>query len=241
MKKIIKITAAVLLTITAVSCEKRQPEKADAVPAAVTEVDTQSIWPRNLGELPVDLADNMLNKNYYLIFDGSGSMDGSKLRTAKEALMAFISRIPEDANTGLLVFDSQGISERVSLSRNRELLKEEILAVDANHGTPLKHSISMAYDNLTLQGHRQQGYGEYHLVIVTDGEASDGQDPRDIVDEIIKESPIVIHTIGFKIGQNHSLNQPGRILYKSASNLDELKKGLEDVLAESEDFSVSSF
>jgi len=37
------------------------------------------------------------------------------------------------------------------------------------------------------------------------------------------------------------LNQPGKIYYKSAKNFDELSKGLEEVLAESESFIVTDF
>ncbi len=200
-----------------------------------------AIWPPDLGEIPVELEENPLTRNYYMIFDGSGSMKGDKLDVAKKALFTFIDIIPEDANTGLLVFDSKGIFEKVSFGKNREILKDAVMAVTAGSGTPLYSSIKMAYDSLVLQGHKQQGYGEYHLVIVTDGEASKGEDPRYIVDDVVGNSPVIIHTIGFKIGRDHSLNQPDKILYKSAENYKELSKGLEDVLAESEDFLVTDF
>lgn len=54
-------------------------------------------------------------------------------------------------------------------------------------------------------------------------------------------SPIQIHTIGFCIGPDHSLNIPGRTMYKAADNPQQLEKGLQDVLAESETFDVSDF
>ena len=37
------------------------------------------------------------------------------------------------------------------------------------------------------------------------------------------------------------MNQPGRIYYRSAENFEELKKGLEEVLAEAEEFTVDAF
>lgn len=217
--------------------EQKQPKSTE------TELEARDItlWPPNLGEIPVELETDPLKKNYYIIFDGSGSMEGGKLSDAKAALLEFIKVIPPGANIGMLVFDLEGISERVQLSTNREKLEEEINRVIANSGTPLKTAITMAYQSLELQGHKQQGYGEYNMVIVTDGEASDGEDPRTAVNSIVNISPIVIHTIGFKIGEYHSLNQPGKTLYKSATNLNELSKGLEEVLAESESFSVTNF
>ena len=85
------------------------------------------------------------------------------------------------------------------------------------------------------------GYGEYHLVIVTDGEANDGEDPREAVDALLAKSPVVLHTIGFCIGETHSLNQKGRVFYQSADNPEELRKGLTDVLAEATSFNLDGF
>ena len=198
-------------------------------------------WPPGINDIQMELEENKLKKNYYLILDGSGSMNGDKMKTAKEALSRFIQYVPADANLGLLVFDASGLSERASLGSSREQLLEQIKKVSASGYTPLRSSLDLAYDKINIQAARQLGYGEYNIVVVTDGEASDGEEPDYIVDTILSESPVVIHTIGFQIGENHSLNQPGRILYKSANNFEELSEGLEEVLAELEDFSVTDF
>jgi hypothetical protein len=79
------------------------------------------------------------------------------------------------------------------------------------------------------------------LVVVTDGHASKGEDPTPAVNRILGESPVVVHTIGFCIGERHPLNQPGRTYYRSANNPRALQQGLETVLAESPDFSVTQF
>jgi hypothetical protein len=99
----------------------------------------------------------------------------------------------------------------------------------------------MARSKIEYQARRQLGYGEYHMVVVTDGEASRYEDPRSIVDSIIATTPIVLHTIGFCIDARHSLNQPGRILYRQANDLEGLRKGLQDVLAEAPRFTVLQF
>ena len=198
-------------------------------------------WPPGINDIQMELEENKLKKNYYLILDGSGSMNGDKMKTAKEALSRFIQYVPADANLGLLVFDASGLSERSSIGSSREQLLEQIKKVSASGYTPLRSSLDLAYDKINIQAARQLGYGEYNIVVVTDGEASDGEEPDYIVDTILSESPVVIHTIGFQIGENHSLNQPGRILYKSANNFEELSEGLEEVLAELEDFSVTDF
>ena len=182
-------------------------------------------------------------RNYYVILDGSGSMADSgcsgslsKMDAAKEALARFAGVVPRKAQLGLLAFDQHGVSERVALGLdNRDRFVEEVRKVSAGGQTPLKSSIAAGVARLEEAARRQLGYGEYNLVVVTDGEAVPGsEDPRGVVNDVLGRSPVAIHTIGFCIGSNHSLNQPGRTLYKAAQNPDELKAGLEDVLAESE-------
>lgn len=203
--------------------------------------DSGGVWPPGLGSTNVELEEDLLIKNYYIVFDGSGSMEGDRLATAKEALKRFVQFVPEDAHIGLMVFDGSGISERVPLGGSVEQFRIEVDRVIADGGTPLKDAIGLAYDKLNRQALKQLGYGEYNLVIVTDGEASSGYEPDRVVRDILRQSPVTIHTIGFQIGSNHSLNQPGKILYKSADNLEELSQGLEGVLAELEEFDLADF
>ncbi|HLB31667.1 MAG TPA: vWA domain-containing protein, partial [Gammaproteobacteria bacterium] len=125
---------------------------------------------------------------------------------------------------------------------SRDALVETLDRVSASGGTPLKTSIQHAARALTDQGRRQLGYGEYHLVVITDGaHMPESEDPRGVVEDILGRTPIIIHTLGFCIGERHSLNQPGRIQYKSANNRHDLETGLSEVLAESPDFSLQQF
>ncbi|WP_144391768.1 vWA domain-containing protein [Pleionea sediminis] len=204
-------------------------------------------WPK-LGE-QTNLADNLLAKNYYIVFDGSGSMGdyacegaGAKIDIAKKAISAFIDEIQPSDNVGLLAFDRKGNKERVALSvQNRPSLKQAVQSVEASGGTPLRTSITEAYAALTSRAKQQMGYGEYHLVIVTDGEASSGERPDEIVSKIVKQSPVQIHTVGFCIDQTHSLNQRGIVNYRSANSAETLVKSLQTVLAEAESFDISEF
>lgn len=198
----------------------------------------------------IEIAENLLAKNYYVILDGSGSMQSSecsgteknKHAVSKKALSSFVGVLSKDSNLGLLTFDSSGISERLPLGPdNSEEFRDKVNASTTGGGTPLQDAIQRGYDKLDHQMKKQLGYGEYHMVIVTDGEANNGQEPDRVIDEILRKSPIVIHTLGFCIGNKHSLNQPGKTLYKTANNPEELQRGLKGVLAESEEFNLSDF
>ncbi len=188
-------------------------------------------------------------KNYYVVFDASGSMGVSgcsgssdKMHVAKESLVKFASSVPENAHLGLTVFDGQGVREVVPLGiQNRKEFTSAVTGLTPGGSTPLKSAMTLGAEKLEDQARKQLAYGEYNLVVVTDGEADKGEDPRPVVDDLLLNSPVIIHTVGFCIGSDHSLNQPSKVLYKAANEPGELTKGLEDVLAESESFDVSTF
>jgi hypothetical protein len=206
----------------------------------------RSPWPPGNGN--VEVSKNLTARNYYVVLDGSGSMGeracrgaGNKIEQARSALDAFARAVPKNANLGLLVFQGR-VGERVPLDvGNRDHFVREVLATSPSGGTPLSTAIALARSKLEEQARRQLGYGEYHLVVVTDGEASPGYDPRSVVYEMLAGTPIVLHTIGFCISTRHSLNQPGRTIYRAANDVQELKRGLEEVLAEAPSFTEQRF
>lgn len=207
-----------------------------------TEETLKTTWPpENLkAGVQVNLEKTGV-KNYYIIFDGSGSMAGEKLEIAKKALTRFIRVIPDKGNIGLTSFDASGFFERSPLGSSKREIIKQVEKIRAGGNTPLGGCIDIAYEKLGIQAARQMGYGEYNLVIITDGEATDGDKMGIAVNRLLRETPVVIYTIGLRIGEGHALNQPGKIYYKSADNYEELSKGLESVLAETEDFIVMDF
>ncbi len=206
-------------------------------------------WPQLGSEAQGAVAADFDTANYYIVLDGSGSMkeqrcsnDRSKMDAAKEALLIFARQFPANANLGLAVFDGSGLSERLPLGRlDLQRLTGKVGAIRADGGTPLLNALDLGYSALTEQGRRQLGYGEYHLVVVTDGEANQGQDPSPMVRKILTDSPLVIHTIGFCIAGRHSLNQAGYVDYRAADDPAALQSSFAAVLAESPNFDVSEF
>ena len=188
--------------------------------------------------------------NYYVVLDGSGSMqerhcsgNTNKIQAAVKALYQFVDAIPKDANVGLAAFDSNGTSERVPLGAgNRDQLHKALDHVRAEGGTPLRSAITLGYQKLLDQGRKQLGYGEYHLVVVTDGVPDpSSEDPADVVQDMLAHTPVVLHTIGFCIGEDHVLNQPGRSFYVAANSPEQLQQGLGAVLAEAPSFDATKF
>ncbi len=205
-------------------------------------------WPP-MDESASAIASEIIASNYYLVLDGSGSMGDEgcsngrkKIDVAKDALKSFTNKIASSSNIGIFAFDSRGLGERLTLGNYpAEKVHNELDRITAGGGTPLSTAVKAANIALTKQAKKQLGYGEYHLVIVTDGEANGGYEPDSEVKALLEESPIVVHTVGFCINDRHSLNNPGYTIYKSANDPESLMAGLDAVLAEAPDFSVSDF
>jgi Ca-activated chloride channel homolog len=235
------------------SCDVQSPSTSEAVNTEVMPSGNYSYaysreysWPEV--QQGINLSSDLLAVNYYLMIDGSGSMlesgcanGRSKMDVAKEAVAMFINQVPADANVGVLTFENEGISEKVSLGKNRTKVLQAVHSIYAGAGTPLNTALAMSFDSVEKHAQSQLGYGEYHIVIVTDGEANYGEDPRQTVMSILEKTPVEIHTIGFCIDPGHSLNMPGFTDYRSANSVEELQKGLSGVLAESEAFDMTVF
>lgn len=207
-------------------------------------------WPFISDESETDLilSKNLTTKNFALVFDGSGSMAEAgcsagrrKIDVAKEAVTEWARTLPGDANLGLVAFYYNEWAEMELSSGKKDHFSSLVNGVKAGGKTPLTEAITKAYISLTETGKKQLGYGEYTIVVVTDGIANNRAALSASVKKILRESPVSIYTIGFCIGNNHSLNQPGKTVYKAADNPEELKKGLSDVLAESEKFDEAEF
>ena len=83
---------------------------------------------------------------------------------------------------------------------------------------------------------RQLGYGEYRLVVVTDGQA-------DEIPEAAAYSAtyrVPLYAIGLCIGDEHPLRQYAW-RYRAADNFADLAQGLEDTLAETTLFDPTEF
>jgi len=194
------------------------------------------------------LAKNPVTQNYVLIFDGSGSMGDvkcsagrKKIDVAKEAVIEWSKTLPPDANIGLVAFHNRGwVFGKLGETDHQTFIKD-VQSLSYGGKTPLTKAFGHAYRDITFQGQKQLSYGEYTIVVVTDGIANSPSQLYDTVETIQDASPITIYTIGFCIGDKHSLNQPGKTIYKAADNPEALRQGLKEVLAESVTFDDSEF
>jgi hypothetical protein len=193
-----------------------------------------------------------LTRNFYFIFDGSGSMSesltrqctgdrrfGSRLEGAKWAVEQFLLLMPRDVNLGLWVFDADGNRERVSLGPDHyAAFLTEVRKTRAGGNTPLTESIEQGVNRLVQQRDQQLGYGEFRLIVVTDGQATGRPLPQAV--NYAGEQRIPIYTIGLCIGEKHELRKYS-VSYRAADSIEALKRGLEETLAETSVFDPQTF
>ncbi|MFQ5869004.1 MAG: VWA domain-containing protein [Candidatus Zixiibacteriota bacterium] len=245
------LVCLLLITLTFfVGCGEEKPGKgvskgrAGASPGP-TEAKAQPNYDQiQRAEIPLDDPDGeaSLARNFYFIFDGSGSMGDTqagqvKLKGAKEAVRKFLTKIPADANLGLYVFDAGGIREVVPLgSDNRDAFMQAIDAVKDGGVTPLAESIRFGTDRLVEQYKKQLGYGEYRLIVVTDGKASGIPGAA----QHAARYSMPIYAIGLFIEGDHPLRTYA-LSYREANDYEDLERALEETLAELPSFDLTEF
>lgn len=204
-----------------------------------------SSWPNS--DLVVDQLDPLpTRENIMVVLDMSGSMASrtcaghydSKAEAARAVLSDWVNRVDPETNLGLVIFDTNGVTVRTPLGQhNRDGFIQQVNEAQPIGGTPLRSAMELALEQLEYRSVHQQGYGDYRVMVITDGEHTNGEDPAEPLSRVFSNpsDPTQIHTVGFCIDDS-ALNQPGLTVYQSAENPEELRDGLDSVLAESASF-----
>jgi uncharacterized protein YegL len=152
-------------------------------------------------------------QNVVVLLDDSGSMDdrmrGQSIRridAAKDALLTVLGQVPDDASVGVLALNGstgrgEWIIELGPLDKNQ--VRDAVGRIRAQGGTPLGEFMKVAMDSL-LQLREKQFYGDYRLLVVTDGEANDGPYLESILPDVLSRN-IAVDVIGVDMQQDHTL------------------------------------
>jgi uncharacterized protein YegL len=175
-----------------------------------------------------------------VVLDDSGSMAEpmrssrrvAKMDAAKRALLEVLSQLPEDAQVGVLALNTRTATGPWIIPLgplDRAQIRQAIGSIQAAGGTLLGAAMKQAADALLAQ-REKQNYGEYRLLIVTDGEAQDEYLVDEYLPEILRRQ-ITVDVIGVSMAQDHSLaNSVDR--YRRADDPASLQQAIEASLAE---------
>ena len=191
-----------------------------------------------------DADDDIHKDNIVVILDASGSMQDkfsgdrtkSKMEAAKAALQEVLSKVPDDTHIGLLVFSGANIRNEWVYPlgpKDTEKLIAAIHLPQPSGNTPLGKYIRIGANRLLEQREKQYSYGNYRLLVVTDGEASDADKVKHYTPEILNRQ-IRIDVIGVDMQTDHML---AKVVdsYRKADNPGELVAAVSQILAETGD------
>lgn len=175
-----------------------------------------------------------------VVLDDSGSMGEPmrrtprvrKIQAAKSALLAVLNDLPKDAQLGIVLLNGsvQGSSWVVPLGPvDFPKARQAILQVQPINGTPLGKFMKVGADAL-LEHRAKEFYGDYRLLIVTDGEATDAELVDRYLPEIMARG-LNVDVIGVDMPQQHSLATRVHT-YRRADDPAALQQAIRTVLAE---------
>ena len=188
--------------------------------------------------------DDIHKDNIVVILDASGSMQEkfssdqtkSKMEAAKAALLEVLSKVPDDTHIGLLVFSGANIQSEWVYPlgpKDTQRLTAAIQLPQPSGNTPLGRYIRIGANRLLEQREKQYNYGNYRLLVVTDGEASDAEKVKHYTPEILNRQ-IRVDVIGVDMTTDHML---AKVVdsYRKADNPGELIAAVSQILAETGD------
>lgn len=144
--------------VAANGVDPRQPETVLQVPSSAVINVVRDVWWYT-----------KRHTNVILVADTSGSMDGSKLEAARQALAAFLDSIKGDQErVGLVEFSTSivRVIPLAELSQNRQALQVAIQDMEAGGDTALLDAVSNAYSQLQELGDQERINA---IVVMTDG------------------------------------------------------------------------
>ena len=157
------------------------------------------------------------------------------MEAAKSAIAAVLKQFKRDTKLGVLLLNG-------SLSKEHWVIPLEPLSVEtstrsvkalrADGGTPLGDRIREGADAL-LKMREKQIFGNYRLLIVTDGEANDARLLAAYLPDVLSRG-IIVDAIGVDMKQDHSLATQVHS-YRRADDQAALQKAVQEVFAERDD------
>lgn len=247
MKNLLIIAIAVIIIVMFVFNKDEQKAQITtnnivnhmSIPKVELKVDKEEIFDIKMYEgLKGDIT---LRKNIVIIFDDSGSMQGSKINRAKTATISLLKSLRSQYNVAIYGLNSALIMPLIPIEKGIEKYIQDIKNIKEGGTTPITNALKVAIEILKKQKKFQSNYGSYTIVVVTDGKADDFQGMFTMVNKAIYNG-ININTIGLDIGE-HGLREVTKFVEASSSEelITALKQAVKAELSEDIQFTVQDF
>ncbi len=181
-----------------------------------------------------------------IVLDDSGSMNERmsggvrRIEAAKKAIETVLKQFPADTKLGLLLLNGDRSKQHWAIPLEHLSVPQatrKVESVMADGGTPLGDRMREGADAL-LQLREKQIYGNYRLLIVTDGEATDAKLLALYLPDVLSRG-LIVDAIGVDMKQNHSLATRVHS-YRRADDGVALSKAIQEVFAEKVDSTAAN-
>ena len=186
-------------------------------------------------------AESALNSEYAaqtgtaitIIFDNSGSMEGEKMRQAKQAFRWWLEKAPDGYTWSLINFDDRGTIVVPFTPNAKAKIASAVNNQRAKTNTPIVSSLRVARKQIEEYREKTSPYQRQVVLLFTDGEENQDSGGGEAVLQTIRDMRalnIEVVGIGFH-GEGDYLGQASTRYY-SAGNEEQLRSGLGKVDAE---------
>ena len=172
-----------------------------------------------------------------IVLDDSGSM-GDDITPAKAAVLTAIDAMDPQDQVAVIALNDGLILPFMPAAEARSALPEPLSRVFSDGSTPLTKALQTAREGLAGEAARVGSFGTYRILVTTDGAADDGDRLRAEIEDIARQTPIQIATIGVGIGGGHVLARPDLAAFVSVNDITGLADALRTAIAEEQTFSA---
>ncbi len=133
--------------------------------AAATETRIADLLPVELISSPFE-TERQRRLSLMLLIDRSGSMEGARLRSAKQAAVELVKQLAPDDLLGITAFDARPITvlELQPVGSAKSAIVDRLVTLRAGGGTNIFPALVQAYESLV-----QSGAKVNHVILLSDG------------------------------------------------------------------------
>ncbi|MDP5085426.1 MAG: VWA domain-containing protein [Yoonia sp.] len=176
-----------------------------------------------------------------IVLDDSGSM-GQDMEAAKTAVLASLEAMKDTDAVAVIALNDGLILPFMAVADARTALPAPLSRVFSDGSTPLTRALKTARQGLAEEAAKVGGFGTYRILVTTDGVADNGDLLRAEIEDIARQTPIQIATIGVGLTGQHVLRRPDLAAFVSVSDVSGLADALRTAIAEEQVFSaITSF
>jgi VWFA-related protein len=140
-----------------------------------------------------------------IVLDTSGSMDGDKIRAAREALDRFLRQLL-DVDDEVFLYRFDNAPELVQgWTKDKRIVSDAVARIQPRGGTALYDAVADAV-SMAQQGHNRKKA----VIIISDGNDTSSRTDIFAVKQLIRETEVLVYAIGV----DTAATTPGRYYYE---------------------------